>query len=191
MRVLYWLDIETTGLNPIHNKILEIAISKAPFDDPFNARLVHHSVYAFPHDRDMLEPAVREMHENSGLLTDCEYLAYVGQPRAVHGPELCDLFDEGEEPIFAGSSVHFDVRFLRASFPEFALKFSHRHYDVSAIKLFCESLGMPKLPKGEAHRAQADILESIEHARACAQWLATKTAIGVADAIAKKLGEYA
>ena len=58
--------------------------------------------------------------------------------------------------------------------PRLAARFSHRHYDVSAVKLFCRSLGMPKPPKAEAHRATADVLESIAHARLCAEWLRTK-----------------
>jgi len=67
--------------------------------------------------------------------------------------------------------VHFDHGFLRVHMPKLAARFSHRHYDVSAVKLFCQSLGMPKPPKAEAHRAAADVRESIEHAKACADWL--------------------
>jgi len=40
------------------------------------------------------------------------------------------------------------------------------------IRLFCESLGMPEIPKCEAHRAPADVLEAIDHGRQCAEWLA-------------------
>jgi hypothetical protein len=32
-------------------------------------------------------------------------------------------------------------------------------------------MGMERLQKGEAHRAHDDILESIDHARRCAEWL--------------------
>ncbi len=57
--------------------------------------------------------------------------------------------------------------------PTLAERFSHRYYDVSAVKLFCRSLGMPKPQPAEAHRAMADIQESIAHARQCARWLRT------------------
>ena len=58
--------------------------------------------------------------------------------------------------------------------PTLDKRLSYRHYDVSAVKLFCQSLGMPKLPKAEAHRAKDDILESIAHAKKCADWLAVE-----------------
>ncbi len=73
--------------------------------------------------------------------------------------------------MLAGSSIHFDHAFLAVHMPRFAARLSHRHYDVSAIKLFCQSLGADKFPKAEAHRAKDDIAESIAHAKACAEWL--------------------
>ena len=73
--------------------------------------------------------------------------------------------------LLAGSSIHFDLGFLRVHMPKLAAKFSHRLFDVSAIKLFCESLGMPKLPKAEAHRAMVDVEESFAHYKACADWV--------------------
>lgn len=71
----------------------------------------------------------------------------------------------------AGSSVHFDLGFLRVHMPKLAKNLSHRCYDVSAVKLFCRSLGMPKPPPEEAHRALPDCEESLRHARLCADWL--------------------
>lgn len=71
----------------------------------------------------------------------------------------------------AGFSVHFDLSFLRVHLPFVAKNLSHRCYDVSAVKLFCRSLGMPKPPPEEAHRALPDCEESMRHARLCADWL--------------------
>ena len=39
------------------------------------------------------------------------------------------------------------------------------------MKLFCQSLGMPKIPKAEAHRAMADVEESARHGSLCLDWL--------------------
>jgi oligoribonuclease len=115
----------------------------------------------------------RAMHAKSGLLTECgrakttmgeveDYLLTL-----VHGePERGD-----DKPTLAGSTVHFDLGFLRVHAPRFAARVSHRCYDVSAVKLFCESLGMPRIPKGNAHRAADDVMESVRHARQCVEWL--------------------
>jgi len=99
--------------------------------------------------------------ELSALIPDIEQLAVqIGKK-------------EARERItaLAGSSVHFDRTFLARFTPTLARNLSHRCYDVSAVKLFCRSLGMPKLPPEEAHRAMPDILESMGHAALCRDWL--------------------
>lgn len=118
-------------------------------------------------------PEARAMHAKSGLLAECgRAMTTMGEVEdylltLVHGePERGD-----DKPTLAGSTVHFDLGFLRAHAPRFAARLSHRCYDVSAVKLFCESLGMPRIPKAQAHRATADILESAQHAERCVEWL--------------------
>jgi oligoribonuclease len=182
-RNLYFLDIETTGLDIAHDFVLEVAVVKttleAPFEEvgePFCRVMPYGSIKSL---RACAFPVVRDMHDASGLWEDCrrahaERTHTVGQ--VIH--ELIDLFaDERgkpreERPVLAGSTVHFDRAFVRRHlFSEIDDVFSHRHYDVSSVKLFCQSLGMPQIPKGEAHRALADVRESIAHARMCAEWL--------------------
>jgi oligoribonuclease len=79
--------------------------------------------------------------------------------------------DRDEKPIIAGSSIHFDRRFMAKYMPELDARFSHQHYDVSSMKLFAESQGMSKFKKAEAHRAVADIDESIRHLVEVRKWL--------------------
>lgn len=81
-----------------------------------------------------------------------------------------DVVGKENVTALAGSSVHFDLGFLRTYMPRLSRQLSHRCYDVSAVKLFCRSLGMPKLPPEEAHRALPDIRESMRHAQLCASW---------------------
>ncbi len=166
--MLVWVDIETTGLNLQRDLILEVAASVAKLSDPFNATPIYHAVSAYrlndPYGR--INPKVIEMHSKNGLWDECKasetsiYDTVYGLRRAL--PATC---------ILAGSSVHFDRDFLVTADPTLRECFSHRLYDVSAIKLFCRSLGMPPIAKGEAHRARADVLESIAHAQQCAEWI--------------------
>jgi oligoribonuclease len=169
---LLWLDLETTGLDPRDCKVLEIAVMRADISEPFSALPLYSAVIQSPPYL-ALSSFIRDMHTKNGLLMEC------AAPGAVRIEEaeaaLLDLVPEAasrsEMPVLAGSSIHFDHEFLKVHMPTFEKRLSHRHYDVSAVKLFCESIGMPKLPKAEAHRAQADVLESIAHAQKCADWV--------------------
>lgn len=170
---LYWLDLETTGLDPEREVILEVSLSEAEFLDPFNAKHIYCAV-AFLSNSGirLLDPVVREMHTKNNLLAECQ-----ASMKTMHGveAELLALVpwvkDKAERPILAGSCVSFDHRFIAKHWPTLNERFSHRHFDVSALKLFCQSQGMDKFPKGEAHRALADVEESIAHAKLCNEWL--------------------
>ena len=173
---LCWLDLETTGLNAYKDGILEVVAGKAKLSDPFNVEIVTRGVVWFHPDLvKSLDPYVQEMHTKNGLFKEC-----------ATDEKALDLFEienslleqfpvkENEKIILAGSSIHFDHDFIKIWMKKFEKRLLHRHYDVSALKLECQSLGMPKFAKGEAHRAEADIFESIAHAKACREWLQGK-----------------
>lgn len=176
---LFWLDLETTGLDPNICKILEVAVSEADFTSPWDAKPVYHAVLGYlyiPQAKlDLMDPFVVDMHTKNGLLAECKTSNLstwdVAKQLACIIPEI---EDKEERPILAGSTIGFDMSFLRVHMPAVAARFSHRLYDVSAIKLFCRSLGMTKVPKAEAHRAKDDVLESIAHGKLCAEWLAKR-----------------
>lgn len=174
---LLWLDLETTGLDPRQDDVLELACAIADLSTPFDITPTEPGSFLLGYrwSPQYWDPFVREMHTKNGLIADLELSGKnCRSAREVEAKLLTMVPDEAdreEKTVLAGSTISFDLEFLRNTMPTLAKRLSHRVYDVSAVKLFCRSLGMPKIPKQEAHRAAADVLESIAHARLCAEWL--------------------
>ena len=168
---LYWIDLETTGLHPMRDKILEIAVYKATLEDPFNIQFVYQNVVGFNNEVE-LDDFVKNMHTKNGLLEEC--LRSSATITSIEN-DLIKIIPKPNDRkslyVFAGSAIHFDASFIKEYMPTFYSYFSHRHYDVSSIKLFCQSMGMTEFKKAEAHRAKDDIIESVGHAKECAEWL--------------------
>jgi oligoribonuclease len=164
---LVWVDCEMTGLDLVADQLIEVAAivtgaDLTPLDDGID--IVIHT------DDDALAamvPVVQEMHANSGLTEEVRastvtlaqaqerVLAYVRQ----HIPEA------GVAPL-CGNSIATDRGFLARDMPELDSHLHYRMIDVSSIKELARRwypriyFGQP--PKGLAHRALADILESIK-----------------------------
>lgn len=170
---LLWLDIETTGLDRQHDQVLEVAVSVADVRSPYQAKPAYHTVLHYARDNwDKLDPWVLKTHTENGLLLEAAAstvtIADVERDLLELVPVVANRADMW---MLAGSSVHFDMSFLMRDMPTVMSRMSHRIFDVSTVKLFCQSKGMSPFPKGEAHRAVDDVIESIEHCRQCDQWL--------------------
>lgn len=166
MSKLLWVDLETTGLDPFHDDILEIAVVESEFSDPFGPWefIIDTPVKLTPRE---LVPYIQAMHTANGLLADC----MANGETVTRAEDVILARMSPGTPLIAGSSVHFDLAFLRVHMPRLAARLHYRTYDVRSIELFCQSLGMPELEKGDAHRAMADVEASIERGAICAAWV--------------------
>lgn len=178
---LLWLDLETTGLDPNKHTILEVACRLADFERPFetsNDAGPYEAVVFFEDPAtlpawsraEMFDQIVIDMHTKNGLWEACR--SSVRTLLEIESDVLEMLPSDLGDVVLAGSTIGFDQSFLRVHMPRLATRLHYRLYDVTSVKLFCQSLGMPKFPKAEAHRAMPDVLESIAHAKACRDWLA-------------------
>jgi oligoribonuclease len=167
---LVWLDLEMTGLDVRRHVIVEIAAlvtdgALEPLDDGVDL-IVHQPPSALAE----MDDFVRAMHTKSGLLPAIEtsalsladagaqVLAYVQS----HVPAA------GTAPL-CGNSIGVDRRFLDHQLPELDQYLHYRSIDVSSLKELCRRW-YPQVYKGrpgkaEAHRALADVRESIAELR--------------------------
>jgi oligoribonuclease len=164
--LLVWIDCEMTGLDLGKDALIEVA---ALVTDP-DLNVLGDGVDLVIHADDEalagMPDVVRDMHEKSGLTEEVrksvvtlaeaedrvlEYVAsFVKDPRTA---PLC------------GNSIATDRGFLARDMPRLDAHLHYRMIDVSSIKELCRRwyprvyFGQPA--KGLAHRALADIRESI------------------------------
>jgi oligoribonuclease len=163
--MIFWLDLETTGLNPDKDAVLEVALIVT--EDNLTVRETYHAVIQQSQTTmDNMNDWCKNQHSKSGLIAD------------VWGPNSKTHFDVNEDlkeiaaeyspssdrAIMAGSSVHFDRSFTRVNFNRFTNMLSYRILDVSSFKEGLRRFhGIEYLKQAEAaHRAMPDILGSIE-----------------------------
>lgn len=168
--MLFWLDMETTGLDPAKDHILEVAwtitqddLSEHLLD--LNSMLVTPTGNAW--SRLSETPYVVQMHEANGLSYDLEH----GETFGLHEVEERILQDieagvpDDEQLMLAGTSVMLDRRFIEEQMPELHKRLSYRLFDVRTLLTFMHDFAQPDSGNIAPHRAQTDIEESIRIAR--------------------------
>lgn len=167
---LVWVDLETTGLDPRLDSILEVAcVVTDGFDEV--ARFCSVTRVARFISLNSLHPAVREMHAKNGLWN--ESLDSTRSTKEVAADLLSfvrEHTDERASPI-AGSTISFDRAFLLDKMPDAAAWLHYRNVDVSTVNEIARrwypaayaARPHANRPKSESpHRAMDDVLESIE-----------------------------
>jgi oligoribonuclease len=179
---LVFLDLETTGLDPSYDLILEIGMVVTDRDLNVLGEFVRTAnwpeirysqttgEYEVPFG---VNKVVVEMHEKSGLwrdsyrsnkdLEDCfkESAFWLGQ----------QLWDAPTKPPMAGNTIGFDRTFIQYCGPKFLDLFHYRSVDVSSLRILYEEwiLNDPAdtprepMPVGnDMHRPIPDCIDSIE-----------------------------
>ena len=167
---LVWADCEMTGLDLRRDALIEIAVLVTDSELRVLDEGVDIVITAPDELLDGMQPVVREMHAHSGLTeavrasttTVAEAEQQVLDYLRKHVPEARTV------PL-CGNSIATDRAFLARDMPELDAFLHYRMVDVSSIKELCRRwyprvyLSQPQ--KGLAHRALADVKESIRELR--------------------------
>ena len=161
---LIWIDLEMTGLDPVRNRIIEIATIVT---DTHLNEIAEGPVLAIQQTSAVLEGMDEwntRHHSNSGLL-DRVLASTVDALEAERQTVefLREYVTAGTSPM-CGNSICQDRRFMARYMPDLETFFHYRNLDVSTLKILAQRWA-PELATGvqkkSAHLALSDIRDSI------------------------------
>lgn len=162
--MILWIDLETTGLDPEKDSILEFGYVVTDLQLEVRAK-ASFVVLQPPDVINKCNDFVKDMHTKNGLLD------------AVPSGVTFDFISEHmkvvfenhglKKPLCGGRSVHFDRNFLKASPLAFLNDLMHyRNVDVSALYAVFEAWTGKTPPRKEgSHRVYSDLDVTLEEAR--------------------------
>jgi oligoribonuclease len=167
---LVWIDCEMTGLDIGSDALIEIAALVTDGELRVLGDGVDVVVHADEAKLAGMVDLVREMHERSGL-TEAVRASTMTVPEAerIVLDYVRQHVPEPRTAPLAGNSIATDRMFLARDMPELDSYLHYRIVDVSSVKELCRRwyprVYYAKPEKGLAHRALADIEESLRELR--------------------------
>lgn len=169
---LIWLDMEMTGLDPDHDRIIEIALVLTDV----NLAVVAEAPVLVVHQSDEVLAAMddwnKTTHGRSGLIDRVRASTLTEAEAQAQALEFLRQWVPARSSPMCGNSVCQDRRFLARSMPQLEDWFHYRNLDVSTLKELARRW-RPEVYAGvrktDSHTALADIHESIaelQHYRA-------------------------
>lgn len=161
---IVWCDLETTGLDPSWDQLLEVCFIVTDAD--LHPSGVYQAVIRWP-ELVSMSPVVTKMHTDS-LLLDTVHSGEAKDLWTVQH-EVIDFFERNgvnDKSPLAGSTIHFDRGFLRTYLPVAHAALHYRNIDVSSLRELIKRWAPAELyTKGDAHRATPDCFDSIAQLR--------------------------
>jgi oligoribonuclease len=158
---LAWLDMEMTGLNPLTDSILEIALVITNTELKV-LDLLHIDVQTDSQVLKGMDEWCTKTHSESGLMERC----LASQTSIKMADEACGSLLRTHFPekraILAGNSIHQDRKFVDIHMPLLERQLHYRMLDVSTFKVTFQMLRNTQYHKKDKHSALEDIFESIE-----------------------------
>jgi oligoribonuclease len=167
---LVWIDCEMTGLDLGSDKLIEIAVLVTDADLNILGDGVDVVIHADDAALSSMVDVVTQMHTRSGLIDEVRTSTVdLATAEKAALDYIRQHVKQAKTAPLAGNSIATDRGFIARDMPELDSFLHYRMIDVSSIKELCRRwypriyYGQPA--KGLAHRALADIHESIRELR--------------------------
>lgn len=163
---IVWVDLEMTGLDPSRHVIVEVAALVTDAELNIIDEGVDLVVHATDTELAEMDDFVTQMHSDNGLLEDIKASTVSIEEAEDAVLALVEKHCDPAHPApLAGNSIATDRTFIKAQMPRLDAALHYRMIDVSTVKELSRRW-FPKAyfnqpQKGMAHRALADIVESI------------------------------
>ena len=163
---LVWIDLEMTGLDPIENKIIEIATIVTDGQLNIIAEGPNLVIHQPEEELEKMDEWNVSHHTANGLIEmvrESEIDLLSAESKTIEF--LKEHCIEGKSPL-CGNTIGQDRRFLRRYMPILHSFFHYRSVDVTTVKILMD-LGYESPPyhKNDGHRALDDIRMSIKELR--------------------------
>jgi oligoribonuclease len=163
---LVWIDCEMTGLDLKSDRLIEIAVLVTDADLNILGEGLDVVIHTDDEALDNMIPVVTEMHTRSGLIDEVRASTIdLATAEEMVLDYVRSHVKQAKTAPLAGNSIATDRGFIARDMPKLDDYLHYRMIDVSSIKELCRRwypriyFGQPE--KGLAHRALADIHESI------------------------------
>lgn len=162
---MVWVDCEMTGLDLVHDALIELAVLVT--DDDLNVLGDGVDVVIRPPDAaiDQMDDFVRTMHTTSGLLDELADGITLAEAEQLALDYIHQYVTEPRKAPMAGNSIATDRNFVARDMAALDSFLHYRMIDVSSVKELSRRW-FPRAyfqapAKHGGHRALADITESI------------------------------
>lgn len=165
---LLWVDLEMTGLDPVKDRIIEVAAIVTDFS------FKEYGTYTAQVKQDykiVRRQMLKNMFWRDQLAKNGDrienFLARMEQfePAEKIEKELATFikkYFKDEPAVLAGNSIHCDRSFIKQWWPEVEKLLHYRMLDVSSFKVLMLNKYGIEFNKKETHQALSDINESID-----------------------------